>query len=44
MAETESAFAQIKADVKQGEFPEASFDIDFTADRACAAAFGYLAI
>jgi hypothetical protein len=41
MAKSESAFAQIKADIKLGECPEASVDIAFTAGRACAVAFGY---
>jgi hypothetical protein len=44
MAKSESAFAQIKADIKLGECPEASVDIAFTAGRAYAVAFGYVAI
>ncbi len=41
MAKAEAAFAQFKAVIKLGEFPEASVDIAFTAGRAYAVAFGY---
>jgi hypothetical protein len=44
MPKTKAAFAQIKADIKLGECPEASVDIAFTAGRACAMAFGYAVI